>query len=138
MYETLKEAMRRKRMVDINYRPVKPSRGRKGHRIIEPHAMGAHVRNNRTVVRAWVNSGQSYTHLSEPPWRLFRLDHIRSAELLQDEFFVKPYNPRDKDMKNHPKRLTVGPSPAAVAGPRRSLRQVPSPRTRTRTRTARR
>jgi hypothetical protein len=95
--ETIDQAIREKKVIKIRYKDgpiVLP-----GHRTIEPHAFGLATSGN-DVVRAWLRSGVSKTGDSGkspmPGWRLFRLDRIKSVDILDEDFKTRPgYNSRD-------------------------------------------
>jgi hypothetical protein len=105
-------AIKDKRLMKIYYMNESP-----GERIIEPFAMGIN-KNGNWCVRAWIHSeslSHSFPHGKnrdsltwKPGWRMFRIDHIRTANYVKDpdpkvkykRFDGKrpKYNPRDKDM----------------------------------------
>ena len=91
MNTDLIEAIRDKRLMEIDYEP--------GTRVIEPHAYGKSSEGNE-LLRAFQTSGASASgeHVN---WKLFRVDRIRRAVLL-DERFSDPrpeYRQNDKAMK---------------------------------------
>lgn len=95
--DMLEDAIREKKVVLIRYKDgpiVLP-----GHRTIEPHAFGTATSGNQ-VVRAWLREGVSKTGDSGknpvPGWRLFRLDRIKSIEVLDEKFKTRMgYNSKD-------------------------------------------
>jgi predicted DNA-binding transcriptional regulator YafY len=142
VFNTLRKAIKQQRRVRIQYRPVNEEKGLVGERVVEPHAMGRSKKGKHYVLRAWVRNNFSYRGLgSRNRWRLFRVDHIETAELLDDRFGVRValnpgdrygFNPDDKQMDHLPRRITVkGLSTQPQAALRRSLRNV-VPQTRTR------
>lgn len=93
----LEDAIKEKKVVLIRYKDgpiVLP-----GHRTIEPHAFGTATSGNK-VIRAWLREGVSKTGDSGkspmPGWRLFRLDRIKSIEILDEKFKTRVgYNSKD-------------------------------------------
>lgn len=95
--EMIDQAIREKRVITIRYKdgPVVLA----GHRTIEPHAFGLATSGN-DVVRAWLREGVSKTgdngKSPMPGWRLFRLDRIKSVEIMDEDFKTRPgYNSKD-------------------------------------------
>ena len=121
VFNKLSEAIRRKKRVRIDYEPVHPEKGLAGKRVIEPHAMGMSKKGQKYIVRAWLSSGESYSGFV-PSWRLFRVDNITDANVLENQTFtVRPrFNPADKQMTHIPRRITV--RRGATAPLRRSSR----------------
>ena len=121
VFNKLSDAIRRKKRVRIDYEPIYPERGHAGKRVVEPHAMGMSKKGKKQIVRAWVTSGESYSGLV-PPWRLFRVENITDANVLENQTFtVRPrFNAADKQMAHIPRRMTV--RRGATAPSRRSSR----------------
>ena len=95
--EMIEQAIKEKKVITIKYKdgPIVLA----GHRTIEPHAFGTATSGNE-VLRAWLKEGVSKTGRSgkspEPGWRLFRLDRIKSVEILDEDFKTRPgYNSQD-------------------------------------------
>lgn len=95
--ELIEQAIKEKKVIRIKYKdgPVVLA----GHREIEPHAFGTATSGNE-VVRAWLKEGVSKTGDSGkspmPGWRLFRLDRIKSVEILDEKFKTREgYNSKD-------------------------------------------
>lgn len=95
--DAIERAIREKKVIEIRYKDgpiVLP-----GHRTIEPHAFGTATSGN-SVVRAWLRTGVSKTGDSGkspmPGWRLFRLDRIKSVDVLDETFKTRMgYNSKD-------------------------------------------
>jgi predicted DNA-binding transcriptional regulator YafY len=95
--DAIETAIREKKVIEIRYKDgpiVLP-----GHRTIEPHAFGTATSGN-AVIRAWLREGVSKTGDSGkspmPGWRLFRLDRIKSVEVLDEKFKTRMgYNSKD-------------------------------------------
>ena len=95
--DAIERAIREKKVIEIRYKDgpiVLP-----GHRTIEPHAFGTATSGN-SVIRAWLRTGVSKTGDSGkspmPGWRLFRLDRIKSVEVLDEKFKTRMgYNSKD-------------------------------------------
>jgi predicted DNA-binding transcriptional regulator YafY len=127
VFNKLSDAIRRKKRVRIHYEPIRhPDRGVEGNRVIEPHAMGMSKKGKKYIVRAWVKSGASFTGLhpaNEPSWRLFRVENITDANLLENQTFaVRPnFKAADKQMSHVPRRLTVNRR-GTMGATRRSIR----------------
>lgn len=99
--EMIQQAIKEKKVIEIRYKdgPVV----RAGHRIIEPHALGAHESTGNTVLRAWLKGGVSKTGEAgtspEPGWRLFRLDRIKSVTFTGEGFKTRHgYHSKDKNI----------------------------------------
>ena len=95
--EMIDQAIREKKVIKIRYKngPVVLA----GHRTIEPHAFGLATSGN-DVIRAWLREGVSKTGDNGtspmPGWRLFRLDRIKSVEIMDEGFKTRPgYNSKD-------------------------------------------
>lgn len=95
--ELIELAIREKKAIRIRYKDGPAVRA--GHRVIEPHAFGMATSGNE-VVRAWLDEGVSKSadegKSPMPGWRLFRLDRIKSVEVLEQKFKTRPgYNSKD-------------------------------------------
>lgn len=95
--ELIEQAIKEKKVIRIRYKDGPAVRA--GHRVIEPHAFGMATSGNE-VVRAWLDEGVSKSadegKSPKPGWRLFRLDRIKSVEILDEKFKTRPgYNSKD-------------------------------------------
>jgi hypothetical protein len=122
--DELAAAVRGQYRVSIDYAPVKPERGARGVRSIEPHAVGYANKSGAPLVRAWVEEGVSYSHGErlrrgraplDGRWRLFNVNHIRSLRPLRTQRFQpRPgYSYGDRAMRKR----------TLVAIPRRGTRR---------------
>ena len=79
----LEDAVRRRRQVRLTY--YVPARDEESDRVVDPHAVVAHH---------GVAYLDAYCHLADAP-RLFRLDRIQEATVLDSEVTTDPAEPRD-------------------------------------------
>ena len=126
VHDTLREAIEEQRPVKFDYTPVRPEKGEAGNRTVEPHALGLSKKAGQYILRAWVQSGTSYTGLDPEAgnWRLFRVANIEHPiiQTRRPRFEARPnFNPNDKRMRNVPRRITVRRNSAHA---RRSARRT--------------
>jgi proteasome accessory factor C len=79
----LEDAVRRRRQVRLTY--YVPARDEESERVVDPHAVVAH--HGVTYLDA-------FCHSADAP-RLFRLDRIHEAQVLESEITTEPSEPRD-------------------------------------------
>ncbi len=91
MRAVIENAIRDNHRLVINYDP--------GRRVIEPHVLGR-SNHGHLLLRAYQVSGASSSGEHEN-WKLFRLDHMDSAQDSEEAFSgPRPrYNPDDSAMK---------------------------------------
>ena len=132
VHDTLRKAIEEQRPVKFDYTPVRPKKGEAGNRTVEPHALGLSKKAGQYILRAWVQSGASYTGLDTEAgnWRLFRVANIEHPiiQTRRHHFEARPkFNPNDKRMRNAPRPITVRRNSAHA---RRSARRTQGGRTR--------
>ena len=91
MNRSIQTAINERRLIRLDYEP--------GERLIEPHAYGSSNDGNE-LIRAFQVEGASESG-EHHQWKLFRVDRIKSMEVL-DEKFPGPrpeYNQDDPAMK---------------------------------------
>ncbi|HAC15643.1 MAG TPA: hypothetical protein DCE78_06835 [Bacteroidetes bacterium] len=87
--KTLKEAIEKKKRIEIIYE--------KSVRIVEPYLVGINEKSH-VALRAFQTGGFSSSG-KLPAWRLFLIDRIEAAQILDEHFEINSlYNPDDRNM----------------------------------------
>lgn len=87
---TLKEAIEKRNRIELIYE--------NSVRIVEPYLVGINEKNH-VALRAFQTGGYSSSG-NLPSWRLFLIDKIEGAQILDERFTINSmYNPDDRNMR---------------------------------------